>query len=170
MKKYKKKEKGKKAKTKLLQIRLSKEEHERAVSFIEKFDCTQREWLLAVLDEIREANLLINGEFYLDWKDYAYCNNDKWDKKITTDSVCEECGVGYYKEGIKKYEFHQLERHHYAGYIGENAFKVQILCRKCHALKPKSIDKKKCDICQNTRVYNGMTCPCTGAVTGKGLY
>ncbi len=145
MKKYKKKEKGKKAKTKLLQIRLSENEHKRVIEFIEKFGVTQREWLLAVLgvEEIRNANFILNGNFYISWKDYAYCHRDKWDKKITEDSVCEECGVGYWKENKKKYEYHQLERHHYAGYIGENAFKVQILCRKCHAPKPKSLDKKE---------------------------
>lgn len=142
MKKYKKKEKGTKAKTKLLQIRLSPKEHERVTSFIDKFGATQRDWLLAVVDEIRDANLLINGMFYTDWKNYAYCNRDKWDKQFTEDSVCEECGVGHDKKDKKKGEYHQLERHHYAGYIGENAFKVQILCRKCHGKKPRNLDKK----------------------------
>jgi len=141
MKKYKKKEKKGKAKTKLLQIRLSDKEFSDVVEFIQKFGVTHREWILSVRNYLREHNLLINGNFYYSWKDYAYTHSDKWDKEITTESVCEECGVDYYKENRKKYEFHQLERHHYAGYVGENAFKVQILCRKCHARKPKSLDK-----------------------------
>lgn len=137
MKKYKKKP------SKLLQIRLSEKEYKKTIEFIQKFRTTHREWLMAMIDRVKDSNLLINGEFYLDWKDYAYSHRDKWDKQITEDSVCEECGVGYFKENKKKYAYHQLERHHYAGYIGENAFKVQILCRKCHAPKPKCLDKKE---------------------------
>jgi hypothetical protein len=133
MKKYKKKEKGKKAKTKLLQIRLSENEHKKVIEFIEKFGVTQREWLLAVLDDLREANLLIKGQFYTDWKSYAYLNTDKWDKQLKEDSKCEECGATY--DRAKDWENRgtkQLERHHYLGYEGDNAFKVKILCRPCH--------------------------------------
>lgn len=147
MKKYRKKEN---TKSKLLQIRLSEKEHKQISEFINRFGVTQREWLLAVYEDLREANLLINGEFYSDWQSYAYSNSDKWDKKITQESICEECRVGYFKEGKKEHEYHQLERHHYLGYIGENAFKVQILCRKCHARKPKCIDKKE-DLIKQTK-------------------
>jgi len=141
MKKYKKKP------SKLLQIRLSEKEYDKTIEFINKFGVTHREWLSAVLDDLKEANLLIGGQFYTDWKSYAYWNRDKWDKTITDESVCEECGAGRPKDyNISK----QLERHHYAGYIGENAFKVQILCRPCHSKKPKCFDKKE-DLIKNNK-------------------
>lgn len=134
MKKYRKKP------TKLLQIRLSEKEYKNIIEFIHKFGVTQREWLSAVMKEVGSANLIIDGRFWIDWKDYAYGNRDKWDKTIEDHSVCEECGAGRPKDyDIGK----QLERHHYAGYIGENAFKTQILCRPCHAHKPKNKEKLK---------------------------
>jgi len=119
MKKYKKNP------TKILQIRLSNKEYEEVKRFINKFGVTHREWLLTVCNQLSDETLIKDNLFWQDWKNYAYCNNDKWDKKIYDDSVCEICGVD-------KNNCFQLERHHYLGYEGENAFKVKILCRACH--------------------------------------
>lgn len=164
MKKYKK---TKSKKGKLLQVRLSDKEYEQVKEFINKFETTHREWLLATVNHLREATLLVNGLFYENWKDHAYSNSDRWNKSLNEDSVCEECGkkMSYDERGHS-----ELQRHHYLGYVGDNGLKVQILCRKCHGPKKKSIDKIDCDICKNTRVYDGKTCQCTGSVTNLGLY
>lgn len=143
MKKYKKKEKGKKAKTKLLQIRLPEEEHKEVIEFVERFGVTQREWILAVVNSLRENKVIRENYFWESDTQFAYCNNDRWDKQLTKDSKCEECGATF--DRIKDWDKRgtkQLERHHYLGYEGKNAFKVQILCRPCHWKKPKDYKKK----------------------------
>lgn len=119
MKKYKKNP------SKIFQIRLSNEEYDQVKDFINRFGVTHREWILTVCNELSNATLIKDNQFWESWKSYAYSNNDKWDKKITDDSVCEICGVD-------KKNCYQLERHHYLGYEGDNAFKVKILCRSCH--------------------------------------
>lgn len=137
MKKYKKKP------SKLLQIRLAEEEYIKVIGFIKKFNITHREWLLTVLNELESMTIIKDNMFWTDWKTYAYLNTDKWDKKITKDSKCEECGSTFNsieewdKRGIK-----QLERHHYLGYEGDNALKVKILCRPCHWKQPRVYSNK----------------------------
>lgn len=135
MKKYKKKP------SKLLQIRLSEKEHEDVIACISKYGVTHREWIMTVINSLGNTSMIKDGSFWESWKDYAYANSDKWDKQVDEDSVCEECGVGYFSPSKNSVDYHKLERHHYAGYIGENAFKVKILCRKCHVKQPRSIDK-----------------------------
>lgn len=135
MKKYRKKSNKK---GKLLQIRLSEEEYKMVVGFINKFNVTHREWILTSVNELWNYNIIRGGSFWYSDSDFAHANADRYDKKITKDSVCEECGRGYYTDN----RGHSLlQRHHYLGYKGDNAFKVKILCQSCHAKKPKNIDK-----------------------------
>lgn len=134
MKKYKKKP------DKLFQVRLALKEHKEVTEFINKFGVTHREFMLAVVNELREATVVRENKFWTSNTQFAYHNSDRYDKQLTPDSVCEECGAGHpphSERGMK-----QLERHHYLGYEGEGAFKVQILCRPCHWKKPKNYKKK----------------------------
>ncbi len=126
MKKYKKKEKGKKAKTKLLQIRLTEGEHKEVVEFIEKFGTTQREFILAIPNQLSEKTVLREGYFYESHQQFAYFNRSKWQKQLDEKSTCELCGAG------RTEYVGSIVRHHHYGYEGENAFKVQIVCNKCH--------------------------------------
>jgi hypothetical protein len=126
MKKYKKKP------SKLLQIRLSENEFGEIVEFIKKFDVTHREWILAVKNELADSKVLRENKFWKSNTEFAYANSHRYDKKVTEDSKCEECGEPY---SVDYKGYAQLERHHYLGYEGDNAFKVQILCKKCHQKK-----------------------------------
>jgi hypothetical protein len=117
--------------TKLLQIRLSEQEYNRVIKFIKRFSITRREWLITVVDELQDMNIIRGGNFFPRHQEYAYKNNDKWDKKITEESKCENCGID--SKGLEKKKLYsKLERHHHNGYEGENAFKTIILCRVCH--------------------------------------
>lgn len=126
MKKYRKKEKRGKAKTKLLQIRLSNKEYENVTEFVKKFDVTYRDFILAVMNQLEYKNVLRDGYFYETDQEFAYLNRERWKTQLTNDSKCELCGAG-------KTEFvGSIVRHHHYGYKGDNAFKVQIVCNKCH--------------------------------------
>jgi hypothetical protein len=60
--------KYKKSWGKLLQIRLSGNEHEKIINFIKKFGVTRREFILAVINELKHKNLIKNGKFVLSKK------------------------------------------------------------------------------------------------------
>lgn len=124
MKNYKKKP------SKLLQIRLSEKEHEDVVEFIKKFNITQREWITTVCNHLAEKTVIRDNYFWYDDKHYAYENSDKWDKKITDESVCEICGT----RGKPGQYGHSLSRHHHDGYSGENAFKTHMVCSTHHGM------------------------------------
>jgi len=120
--------KYKKNNTQLLQIRLDDEEYKEIIKFIKSFGVTRREWILAVKSELRQRVVIRDGKFWESDTQYAQANQEKWDKKLTPEGRCEICGkLNEYKNGIS-----QLCRHHYLGYKGDNAFKVQLLCKQCH--------------------------------------
>lgn len=124
MKKYKK------SPTKLLQIRLSEKEQKEVLEFMNKFGVSHREFILSVVNELREDKVIRENRFWLSDMYFAHANAHRYDKQFDEDSKCEECGAGHPKEQEKMQK--QLERHHYLGYEGENAFRVKILCRPCH--------------------------------------
>lgn len=125
MKKYKKKE-NQKSKGKLLQIRLSNKEHEIVTEFIKKFDVTYRDFVLAVMNQLAYKNVLRDGYFYESDQEFAYLNRERWEIKLDAKSQCELCSAG------RTDYVGSIVRHHHYGYEGENAFKVQVVCNKCH--------------------------------------
>ena len=126
MKKYKK------SGSKLLQIRLTEAEAKDVNEFINKFKVTKREFILAVINELREDKIIRENRFWLSNMYFAHANSERYDKQVSDTSKCEECDKKMTRDC---YGASELHRHHYKGYEGENAFKVQILCKKCHYKK-----------------------------------
>jgi len=114
--------KYKKNPTKLFQVRLSEKEYKRIIKFIKGLNVTRREWIIAVLNELEQYNLIRGEEFWDKESSYAYANRDKYNKKVVEGITCEIC------RGEE-----DLVCHHHYGYKGDNAFKVNILCRWCHS-------------------------------------
>jgi len=129
MKKYRK------LPTKLLQVRLSKKEYDVVTEFIKRFGITKREWLTTAINQLQFYYIIRDGKFWTSDKEYAYEFNDKWDKQLNENSVCEVCNKRF-PEGQHG---HGLQRHHHDGYEGENAFKVHIVCCKHHGEAHKAM-------------------------------
>ena len=64
----------KKHPTKLLQIRLAQKEYDELLEFIKRFGVTKREWVMAVTNELRDAQVLRDNQFWRSHQDYAYAN------------------------------------------------------------------------------------------------
>ena len=124
MKKYR--AKSEKYSGKLLQVRLAEDEYKEVNEFIKKFKKTKREWILAVINELRNMTTLRDNLFWESGQQYAYSNRHKYDNKLCENSKCELCGA-------KKTEYvASMVCHHHDGYEGNNALKVHIICNKCH--------------------------------------
>lgn len=120
--------------TKLLQIRFSEREYEEVLEFIKRFGVTKREWVMTVIQELNMAHVIRGGQFWTDHKGYAYDQSHRWDRQITSESVCEICN----KRFPEAQHGHGLSRHHHDGYEGENAFKVHMVCRQHHGMAERA--------------------------------
>jgi len=79
-----------------------------------------------VVNELEEAKVVRGGYFWESNQQYAYSHKHKYDKQLSSESKCELCGNG-------RTEFvGSMVRHHHYGYEGDNAYKVNIVCNKCH--------------------------------------
>lgn len=107
----------------LLQVRLSEEEYDEIIESIKKFKKTRRDFIIATIKEVKKYNIIRDGEFWESNQQYAYFHRDNYDKDIGLDTECEVCG----KESDGSFN-----RHHHYGYDGDNAFKVNIVCKQCH--------------------------------------
>lgn len=120
MKKYKKNA------TKLLQIRLSEDEIEIVNKTINKYGETKRMWLLSVCNLLEQYGTMRDGTFWSSDQNYAYANYERYNTPIYEDSRCELCN------GKRTEYVASMVRHHHYGYKGDNAFRVQVVCNKCH--------------------------------------
>lgn len=120
---------------KLLQIRLSEKEYDQVISFIKTFGVTRREFILAVLNELKHNKVIKNGYFFESLRQYAYNFGEYRSKKK---DMCELCDDRYrYKSSD-----HDIIGHHYLGYEEENINKVKWLCRRCHGFVHRRVCEK----------------------------
>jgi hypothetical protein len=111
---------------KVYQVRLSEEEHAEMIDFIKRFNVTNREFILAVKNYLKDAYYLKNGWFYQSIRDYAY-KHGEYHKNIKDN--CELCNDKY--RYLNRTDT-AIIGHHFNGYDEKNINNVKWLCRRCH--------------------------------------